>query len=367
MTMEYNKEFAKRLRLIPLEEARYFYSYHKDDDPPGARIENIIDLLIRRERKTFSEAIEKATLDYKNPPKSFDEVHRRVSILHELNAICAEYYRVSVKKQGSGIAKWNDKEFFTKHEIIQNNRLWLSKNIDGYNIYITPQETDDAIYILVDDADIARLKNDGFKPNLIIQSSQQSFQAIFVINRKYADREIYISIFNMLNKQYGDEGINGLRHPFRLCGYKNMKPGRQTFEVKIVETSTGECSKITSMADDIARQGTSRNIPSADAEKFTRCPVERKLVNRVLGYQKWVHGKFQGERFDNSRADIMLARWLREEIGATDDEIFTILLDMPMHINPDPVRYATRTTAHSRPAPVPKGKQQEPQDVSPGM
>lgn len=56
---------------------------------------------------------------------------------------------------------------------------------------------------------------------------------------KSVDREAVLRLFNDLNKSMGDPEMTGLRHPFRLAGFRNMKQkherdGRQPFvEVKL--------------------------------------------------------------------------------------------------------------------------------------
>ncbi len=47
-----------------------------------------------------------------------------------------------------------------------------------------------------------------------------------------------INFFNDINREFGDTNVAGQRHPFRLAGYANNKPGREAFFVKIVSANS---------------------------------------------------------------------------------------------------------------------------------
>jgi len=64
-----------------------------------------------------------------------------------------------------------------------------------------------------------------------------------------------LALFNELNKSFGDERITGLRHPFRLAGFRNLKPkhlrdGLYPF-VKIISAVNVMCQKCINLVKDI--------------------------------------------------------------------------------------------------------------------
>lgn len=98
------------------------------------------------------------------------------------------------------------------------------ENNNDKNIFITPMD-DNAYYILLDDSKISlkELEEKGFKPCLFQKTSWKSSQAVFKISKDFDREKEVIPFFNKMNKNWGDEKITGLRHPFRLAGFRNMK------------------------------------------------------------------------------------------------------------------------------------------------
>lgn len=121
-----------------------------------------------------------------------------------------------------------EEKFFSTQDLLNNNMIkyLITKNKkENYNIFITPMD-DNAYYILLDDCEksLEELKEMGFQPCIHQNSSTNSEQAVFKIPKKYNRDKVVIPFFNELNQRYGDKKINGLRHPFRLAGFFNMKP-----------------------------------------------------------------------------------------------------------------------------------------------
>jgi len=144
-----------------------------------------------------------------------------------------------------------DERFYTKEEIIAMIPWLKYQNNQGMNVLVTPKD-EDSHYILLDDCRLSAsdLEQRGFKPCVLQQSSWDSTQAIFKVT-KSIDRDAVIAVFNDLNKQYGDVNIKGLRHPFRLPGFRNMKPkhlreGLYPF-VKVLSATNIVCQRCISL------------------------------------------------------------------------------------------------------------------------
>ena len=137
-------------------------------------------------------------------------------------------------------------------------------NCKGWNVFMTPQETTSTIFVLVDDVDLDALERDGFRPNLKLQTSPKSKQAVFALPFLYdkADapgreaRRLYMDVFTWINLKYGDVELRGLRHPFRIAALSNRKPsyeqdGKFPF-VKLLSARKGTCPKLATLIDEAA-------------------------------------------------------------------------------------------------------------------
>lgn len=223
-----------------------------------------------RALKTVSKKVE----NFEEKPKDF--LIKEEIIKRQFSALGNPVVRVTAqrviqddngetKKVAINLCKDKDeKEFFKNINNVIQDIPYLNKlNAEGWNIYITPiEEKDGKIAILIDDVkDTEKLKKEIGKPNLILETSHQNFQAIYVIHNKInynlskkkieEERKIYHRVFTALNQSYGDEKISGLRHPFRLASYANKKPNREQIFVKIIEENPQEkCGIVQKIFDD---------------------------------------------------------------------------------------------------------------------
>jgi len=159
------------------------------------------------------------------------EIVIKKQIKAQLKALDCKRYRISIV-DSDGIGKpflpgkqGNEERFYTANEVEDLIPFLRFENNTGKkHILITPID-DDAYYILLDDSkkSLEELEQLGFKPCLFQKTSWDSTQAVFKVP-KNTDRRAVIDVFNALNRAFGDEGISGLRHAFRLAGFRNMKP-----------------------------------------------------------------------------------------------------------------------------------------------
>ena len=90
-----------------------------------------------------------------------------------------------------------------------------------------------------------------------------------------------IDVFNALNRDIGDSSITGLRHPFRLAGFRNFKDkherdGKFPF-VELVETVNRFCRKTWELVaqrqaqiEALERKAEERKPRSTPGRSFTR-------------------------------------------------------------------------------------------------
>ena len=123
---------------------------------------------------------------------------------------------------------------------------WLrAKNAEGAAVYIRPKG--EHSYSLVDDvkADaIARMREEGFTPAIVVETSPANFQA-WLNHGEVLDKRTSTTAARVLAERFGgDPGAADWRHFGRLAGFTNRKPtylqpgGLYPF-VKVVEHSPG--------------------------------------------------------------------------------------------------------------------------------
>jgi hypothetical protein len=121
--------------------------------------------------------------------------------------------------------------FFTAAEVIGLVPFLLTENANhrGYNIFITPF-SEAVWYILLDDVlpqKLAELEGLRLTPQMLIESSPQRFQGIYLLPKEMATKDEANGLFRLINARHGDPKISGLTHPFRAAGFKNRKPKYQ--------------------------------------------------------------------------------------------------------------------------------------------
>ena len=162
--------------------------------------------------------------------KSETMIKRAVDV--QLDAIDCEKYRVTLMSYdaqksflpGKPKGKNGPERFYSYKEIIEMIPFLRYQNNQGMNILVTPVD-DNGYYILLDDTKLsqAELELKGFKPCLYQSTSWNSNQAVLKVP-KNMDREAVLAVCQELNREYGDPEMQALRQPFRLAGFRNMKP-----------------------------------------------------------------------------------------------------------------------------------------------
>lgn len=177
-------------------------------------------------------------------------------IMHtQLDALGCDKFRISlIGRDGEGApylpGKAGDEERFYSKRDIESMIPYLrhENNVGKRHVYITPMD-DHAYYVLVDDLRMtpAELEAKGFQPCLVQATSWDSSQVVCKVPKEGVSRRAVIDVFNSLNKEFGDPSITGLRHPFRLAGFRNFKPkherdGQYPF-VRVIQAVNRFCSK----------------------------------------------------------------------------------------------------------------------------
>ena len=139
---------------------------------------------------------------------------------------------------------------------------------------------------------------------------------------------------------YGDVNIQGLRHPFRAVGFRNVKPKHRQPDgrypvVSIIQAAAQSCQTafqaIVSKARDIA-QGKSKARPVEQEQKLYEALLRPDLDVDALPeldalavkHYRVLAGKY-GSEIDMSRADWMLAQKLIDR-GYDPVEIASVMM-----------------------------------------
>ncbi len=179
------------------------------------------------------------------------------------SALQAPLYRLTVRgraeQAGKAINLCKDKSgvehLWTADEVrkqIPSLEYW---NVRGYDVYITPMD-EDYHHILIDDLTlkgVEYLKASGFSPCLVQISSENNYQAIIRVPKAETSPEEQSAANILLQKLNalpdgcgGDKTISAPRHPFRMVGFHNKKPGRGNTQTKIESLRPGAiCSRAT--------------------------------------------------------------------------------------------------------------------------
>jgi len=176
----------------------------------------------------------------------------------QAEALGAPHYRITLMPRREGLppinlgkSKTGEERFWTAGEIARKAVFLSAKNIQGYDVYVTPIGRNKH-YIVLDDTTreaIHTLKGYGAKPALVQESSPGNVQAIFRAPRnpdRPDEQQVANKVVQSLNRKYGDPRFSGVVHPFRMAGFGNAKPGKELsdgrrFFVRILESGGGDC------------------------------------------------------------------------------------------------------------------------------
>lgn len=169
-------------------------------------------------------------------------------------ALNCDKFRITLISR-NGHKPWNigkqkdlPEKFFTVSDVKKKIPLLSKKNAEGREIYITPI-TDNYHYIVIDDLTLTTYKellSNGYKPNLVQESSKDNYQAIFRVPKldDKDDRQIANKIVVGLNRKYGDANFTGVSHPFRMAAFSNKKQGKNNYFTRLISVSVNVCERI---------------------------------------------------------------------------------------------------------------------------
>jgi hypothetical protein len=177
------------------------------------------------------------------------------------DAVGAERFRVVVtefRESGTQAFLFDRKnggyEGKTREEILEAIPKFSTYAHYNKNIIVTPMSRDEH-HILVDDLtaeNLQKLRQDGYKPACVIESSPKNYQAVITVPSVEGDSErdriAANRITRELNRKYGDPKLSGSVHGHRLPPFPNRKPKHRredgTYpDTALVGADGGYCEK----------------------------------------------------------------------------------------------------------------------------
>lgn len=164
--------------------------------------------------------------------KTKDRYHK--DVLHQLKGLRVSEFEVRVvdnnidagsrKKVVPRNYKIDD---FSKSGTIKYLRYL---NLGGQDVYIRPAHPEKSGLVLIDDlniSQIAALESMGLKPAVLVETSEQNFQAWLRINDDGFGRDEHAAITKLINEKVGGDPASADQEHFgRLVSFTNRKPNR---------------------------------------------------------------------------------------------------------------------------------------------
>ncbi len=298
------------------------------------------------------------------------------AVTKQLNALDSPLYRLTLisrsdKSKSFNLGKSkNDEEerFFAKKEVISQIPFLSRKNAQNHDIYVTPIDTKNH-YIVVDDVrDYMTLLNDGFKPSIIQESSENNCQAIIKIDKAESSKSEQSAANKLvlnLNQKFGDEQFSGVIHPFRLAGFSNKKLNRNNTFTTLILAIDRLCEKSAQMLADIRKslknenKYVSEHVEQSETRSFTQYRENHVDSKKVLSatsnngdlYRRLIKNASNFAEIDMSVIDFRFAKELLKNHSQRDvvNAIIELSPDISSrHANAQ--AYAQRTVAKAQEA-----------------
>ena len=206
-------------------------------------------------------------------------------------------------------------------------KLWLlEKYARGRkNINVVPLSRDKH-HILVDDLtldNLKQLKEDGYRPSCVIESSPGNFQAILTVpkagDNADSDREAANKLTKRLNEHYGDPKLSGAVHAHRLPPFGNFKLKHRREDgsypsTRLFEAEGGLCQKALEELQGILKEVQNQKKITALIQKVELLASDSEGANDPDGAY-WKHyedvARHFGGAMDYSQVDGMIGIRMR--------------------------------------------------------
>jgi len=235
---------------------------------------------------------------------------------------------------------------YTKAQLLRSIGFLRGENKNGYHIYGRPITYR---HVLVDDLDqdaLDRLKADGLKPNVVVRTSKDNYQAWITISKDEVTPEIATAAAKILAKRYGgDPGSTDAQHIGRLPGFTNRKNEYWTekgypftgLQGKVRRGVPPGSGNLLEEANDLAASlpsspwthGACAPITNLDINP-SRSPMKREEAREIYEAELQYQAKRKGwslpiRKGFRSHADYAVVYSLRVQFGYDPDDLAALL------------------------------------------
>ena len=199
------------------------------------------------------------------------------------------------------------------------------RNALGFDVYVTPIDKAHH-YIVIDDMKpcaVQLLASLGHAPCLVQSSSKGNEQAVLKVPRteRQDEQALANKVVQQLNMAYGDPKFSGVIHPFRMAGFSNKKPGRESAFTRILEASHRICNRATDLLQQL-RQAADSLVERA-RKKREQEQIEVDAARQAQRSRGQAEIEIDFDRGDDSergfrRAAAGIRAWVRLR-GLTED------------------------------------------------
>lgn len=242
----------------------------------------------------------------------------------QLKAMGAEYFEIGVRSD-KGMLRYE----LTASDVLKHMGFFKSHNARGADIYVRPL---DSGVVLLDDltqAQVERMKEQGYEPASVVETSPQNFQAWVKLSASALPPPIATAAARHLATQYeGDPNSADFAHFGRLAGFTNTKPQHRTRNGRSPYVMAHESSGRQAQQGMELVNRLNEEHAQAQAKQEKEMRLERIKTNapRFEMHAAWLEYrrllKPLVERFgasiDMSRADFMVTRDLLKRFSSEE-------------------------------------------------
>jgi len=303
---------------------------------------------------------------------------KRHEIQRQLGAILCDQYRITLKPRLDGLRPENygnvaekvrkksgtQERFWSASELISEMiiRDLTKKNMAGYDIYITPISLSHH-HLVIDDVTQAKLEAllaGGYKPSLILASSEDNCQIILIVSKIGGPDEQSIAnrLVRKINQEYGDIKFTGVVHPFRLAGFFNKKQGRGDAIATVLHAQQCICDRASRELDLIRSSVADLGLPALTPRggaggvlslKFDDADTQSIETFKRHWQQTYKMITERGLPIDLSRIDFRVAKNMLSA-GFRSEQIAAAMFDCSPELQlrkSNPAKYVTDTVINA--------------------
>lgn len=249
----------------------------------------------------------------------------RTAVAHQLKAFGCELFDVGPENDEKGL--WA--KFDKTAEEVMGLIPWLKRqNAQGENIYIRPARSREEPLVFLDDVSLAtidRMRQDGFAPAVVVESSPGNYQAWVRVQEdgvKLSEVVRKAVSVELCRRYGGDTGSRDAAHFGRLAGFTNRKPHHVSrdglFPYATLTRRTGKTATAgPRLVVDVGTRLAEANERSRQAALVESLRQTRSVFDDTDPWwfyeQCLAHLKTDfGHDYDRSRADWIIATYLLE-------------------------------------------------------